>query len=352
MSKFPKRNYPITTDNVKNIGGKDMILKRMVNHYSALTQAKPKVDLNPPFEFDRDKFTQNKALHVREKNLKEFHNVRQTYKKVSTVKPYIDNSKPETLKVKPKGKYRSCKEQYDNMEHLRILEAMSKRILSIGKPHERRKNKDDPIANPTYFFRSPDAKDKDSDKATKLISLDALNLRLKEVNKKQKNKMLLSETIYKTLQKKGNSTNALNERAKSSLINRRPQTSKNKRIGYVDIEPEKYIQIHLQNRGDETFQRKYNTQKTNIELKENEMDMSTGVKRLMKKKLIFPLYDTDEDEFKEDITQFIIENRVVTDEEFNYITKEIIKKNHNVEGITPSKIEEIINNIKSTLDEE
>ena len=196
MSKFPKRNYPITTDNVKNLGGKDIILHRMVNHYTALTQAKPKIDIQPPFEFDKDKFAQNKATNVRERNLKEFHNVRETYKKVSSVKPYIDNSKPETLKVKPKGKYKSCKEQYDNMEHLRILEAMSKRIMSLGKPHERKKNKDDPLAHPTFFFRSPNiGKDKDSQKATKLISLDTLNQRLKELD----NKMLLSNSIYKTI---------------------------------------------------------------------------------------------------------------------------------------------------------
>ena len=342
MSKFPKRNYPITTDNVKNLGGKDIILHRMVNHYSALTQAKAKIDLQPPFEFDKDKFAQNKATNGRERNLKEFHNVRETYKKVSSVKPYIDNSKPETLKVKPKGKYKSCKEQYDNMEHLRILEAMSKRIMSLGKPHERKKNKDDPLAHPTFFFRSPNiGKDKDSQKATKLISLDTLNQRLKELD----NKMLLSNTIYKTIGQKGN---VLNERAKSSL-NRRAQTAK-KPSYYVDIDPEKYIKIHKQNRGDVNYQDKYNTQRRNKEMTQNETNGTSGVKRLMRKKMIYPLYDNDENEFKEDITQFIIENRIVLDDEFEYITKEIINKNIN-NNITKEKIEEIINKIKTTLDE-
>lgn len=342
MSKFPKRNNPITTDNVKNLGGKDIILHRMVNHYSALTQAKAKIDLQPPFEFDKDKFAQNKATNVRERNLKEFHNVRETYKKVSSVKPYIDNSKPETLKVKPKGKYKSCKEQYDNMEHLRILEAMSKRIMSLGKPHERKKNKDDPLAHPTFFFRSRNiGKDKDSQKATKLISLDTLNQRLKELD----NKMLLSNTIYKTIGQKGN---VLNERAKSSL-NRRAQTAK-KPSYYVDIDPEKYIKIHKQNRGDVNYQDKYNTQRRDKEMTQNETNRTSGVKRLMRKKMIYPLYDNDENEFKEDITQFIIENRIVLDDEFEYITKEIINKNIN-NNITKEKIEEIINKIKTTLDE-
>ena len=38
------RNYPITTDNVRNVGGKDMLLTHMVNHYSALSRIKPIVD--------------------------------------------------------------------------------------------------------------------------------------------------------------------------------------------------------------------------------------------------------------------------------------------------------------------
>ena len=42
------RNYPITTDNVRNVGGKDMILTRMVNHYSALSRVKPIVDTKAP----------------------------------------------------------------------------------------------------------------------------------------------------------------------------------------------------------------------------------------------------------------------------------------------------------------
>ena len=71
---------------------------------------------------------------------------------------------------------------------------------------------------------------------------------------------------------------------------------------------------------------------------------------MMRKKLIYPLYDGDENEFKEDITQFVIENRIVSDEEFEYITKEIVRKNVN-NSIAKEKIEEIINKIKSTLDE-
>ena len=55
MSKIPKRKYPITTDNVNNLGGKELILKRMVNHYAALTNIKPRIDTSKPFEFNKDR---------------------------------------------------------------------------------------------------------------------------------------------------------------------------------------------------------------------------------------------------------------------------------------------------------
>jgi hypothetical protein len=64
---------------------------------------------------------------------KEFFNVRQTYKGVSSVKPRIDSAKPTTYHMaKSKGGGRQ-KEKFEDMEHIRRLEAMSKRILSIGK---------------------------------------------------------------------------------------------------------------------------------------------------------------------------------------------------------------------------
>lgn len=143
------RNYPITTDNVKNVGGKDMILSSMVNHYSALSQAKPVIDTKAPHPPVKKTFHEIKGdLYRRE----QFLNVREAYKKVSNVKHYVDDKKPKTYNMKPKNCFKSVKEKYEEIEHLRTLKAMSKRILSIGKMHERKKNRHDPIANPTYFF--------------------------------------------------------------------------------------------------------------------------------------------------------------------------------------------------------
>ena len=103
------RKYPITTDNVKNVGGKDMILSRMVNHYSALSQAKPVIDTKAPFSgVKKTKHEIKGDLFRRE----QFHNVREAYKKVSNVKSYVDNKKPETYNMKPKNCFKSVKEIY------------------------------------------------------------------------------------------------------------------------------------------------------------------------------------------------------------------------------------------------
>ncbi len=47
--KRPKssNNY-VGTDDVRNPGGKDLVLNRMINHYKALANMKPKVIIEPP----------------------------------------------------------------------------------------------------------------------------------------------------------------------------------------------------------------------------------------------------------------------------------------------------------------
>lgn len=39
----PKSAHLVSTDDVRNIGGKEMILNRMVNHYKAIMNVKAKV---------------------------------------------------------------------------------------------------------------------------------------------------------------------------------------------------------------------------------------------------------------------------------------------------------------------
>lgn len=106
----------------------------------------------------------------------EYFNVRQTYKGVANVKPQIDVKQPLTFNMGKKIKHQSAKDKFDDFEHVRRLNAMSKRILSLGKPHERKKNINDPIANPAYFFRKAG-----DDKAIQFVSLENFNEKLKKL---------------------------------------------------------------------------------------------------------------------------------------------------------------------------
>jgi hypothetical protein len=164
---------PLSSMNdVRTAGGKEIVLNRMVNHYKTLANVKPKIDNAEPF-----RLSPRNNLDIQTKMLKceEFYNVRHTYKGVSKVKPRIDNSNPETMKIKHKPTAKQ-KDQFEDTEHIRRLNAMAKRILALGKPHERKKNINDPISHPTYFFRKPEDKD-----AVKLVDLDTFNKKLNEM---------------------------------------------------------------------------------------------------------------------------------------------------------------------------
>jgi hypothetical protein len=326
MSKIPKRKYPITTDNVNNLGGKELILKRMVNHYAALTNIKPRIDMSKPFEFNKDR--EPLPLYQDIKFLEEYLNVRETYKKVSKVKHYIDNKAPETIGYKKTNQYRSCKEKYDDIEHKRRLEAMSKRILSLGKPHERKKNKDDPIANPTYFFRSPNI----DEKSTKLISLDDLRKKYKQLNENEKNKLLLNDVVYKTINQKKPAS--AKKRVNTEY---RPKTTigNTKKMLHIDIDPKQYIDIHLHNR-----------EKKDMDYYETEPQKISTKQKLLNKRLQYPRHTGNDKDFENDILQFIIQNNIASDEEFDCFEKELIERNKEKRLL----IKSIIQKIKDALD--
>ena len=129
----------------------------------------------------------------------QFHNVRQAYKKVSNVQHYVDDKKPSTYDIKHKNTFKSIKEKYADIEHLRTLKAMSQRILSIGKMHERRKNRYDPISNPTYFFMNALGKRDPKNEATKLISLKNLNEeKMNKENTKENKENINIDNLYET----------------------------------------------------------------------------------------------------------------------------------------------------------
>jgi hypothetical protein len=373
------RNYPITTDNVRNVGGKDMILTRMVNHYSALSQIKPVVDTKAPHPRIKKTPHEIKGDLYREE---QFHNVRQAYKKVSNVQHYVDDKKPSTYDIKHKNTFKSIKEKYADIEHLRTLKAMSQRILSIGKMHERRKNRYDPISNPTYFFMNALGKRDPKNEATKLISLKNLNEKYKNMNKAQRNKLLLGSEVYDAVEDidvdnwvqkcKKNIT-----RPKSAINKNKNQNDNNldnkkgTNSTLVEYNPEKFMQIHKFNReneGDKIIQRrKKKEEEKNRKNKTTVSSMNASKSKTMtfrskinKGMLLdeIPIYKEIEPngennslmQFHTDILQFIIKNNVFKDEDFNILIEELVKKNSGNRNVTRSVIERIILEIKNDLE--
>ena len=330
MLMVPKKNYPITTDNVNNVGGKDIILKRMVNHYTALTKIKSKINNSKPFELNKNN-RHPQGMYQLVKYREEYLNVRETYKRVSSAKSIVDSKKPQTLNHKPKNKYNSCKEKYEKTEHMRTLRAMSQRILSIGKPHERKRNPLDPIENPSYFFKNPNMKDNEREQITKLISLKELNEKILKLNNDERNKLLLSNAVYNEIKKDGKSKNK--KRANSAV----PKSYKDNNNFKVDIDPSKYIQIHLKNR--------------NI-ASGKDFDKNTSNKKLVNNNLQYPIYNGNNAQFEKEITQFIINNNIASDSDFDCFENELLNRNKDNSNLNPNLVKSILQKIKDALDED
>ncbi len=122
-----KSSNRVAVDDVRTVGGKDLVLKRLVNHYKALSKAKPKINMEQPKLFKKDNRNCNENV-----NREEYFNVRETYKGVAKVKPTVDAKIPFTFNM-GKSKNSSAKEKFEDLEHVRRLTAMQNRISSIGK---------------------------------------------------------------------------------------------------------------------------------------------------------------------------------------------------------------------------
>lgn len=126
---------------VKNYGGKETIIKGMVNHYKAVVGMKSALNIEAPRSHVSKNNKRISKLKIKLAYQDEYLNVRHTYKGVAQIKKskylsviiVIDNQQPQTYKMGKKLSQTSQKEMFDEMEHLRRLNAMSKRILAIGK---------------------------------------------------------------------------------------------------------------------------------------------------------------------------------------------------------------------------
>ena len=369
------RNYPITTDNVRNVGGKDMILTRMVNHYTALSQIKSVLNTTPPHALPKKTFHQKKGDLNRQQ---QFHNVRETYKKVSNVSHYVDDKKPSTYYMKPKNCFKNIKEKYAEIEHLRTLKAMSKRILSIGKMHERKKNRYDPIANPTYFFLNAQRRDPNSE-ATKLISLKNLNEMYEKLNDKKRNKLLLGNEVYNAVEDidvdnwihkcKKNIKRPKSAAVQNNIINYDTKI-RGQNSTLVEYNPQKFLEIHKfrrENEGDKIVKRRKQKQEEKNKKNKSGININSSKSKYMtfKSKIIkgmlsddIPMFSDIEpngenngfNKFKEDILQFIIANKVFKDEDYDALIGELVKKNANNNNINRTIIEKIVLELKNEFD--
>ena len=119
----------VAVDDVRTIGGKDLVLKTLVNHYKAVSNAKPEIKIDPPKLFPKN----NKNLSSKIFHSEQYFNVRQTYKGVSRVKPTIDDDLPFTFDLGKSKKNGTAIEKFQDSEHIRRRTAMQQRIQSIGK---------------------------------------------------------------------------------------------------------------------------------------------------------------------------------------------------------------------------
>lgn len=48
MKSRPKSANRVAVDDVRTLGGKEVVINRLVNHYKAISNVKPKVIIEPP----------------------------------------------------------------------------------------------------------------------------------------------------------------------------------------------------------------------------------------------------------------------------------------------------------------
>jgi len=150
--------------NEKNLGGKNVIRRQLLEHHNAIVHAKPTINTREKPRAHIDANLDPKQKLNKGHNAFEYNEVYHTFKKLSDVKGgYIDNKKPVSYdlakKAIPKNKK---KNDFINREHLLHLKSQRRRVENIGKSMtERKKNVFDPIAHPSILFRRAEQPNKD-----------------------------------------------------------------------------------------------------------------------------------------------------------------------------------------------
>ncbi|CAG9328939.1 unnamed protein product [Blepharisma stoltei] len=151
------------TPDMRNLGGRKVIVDLMNNHYACLLNIKPVIntrDQPHPHVNNTSKHSVS-GTQPKSKNEPDLAEVREGFRRVANVKrSSIDTTKPGTFSMSTKlSEYRQRKKQSIKSDHMNNIKHMQRRINDIGSLQERKKNKYDPIANPVMFFRSVDETD-------------------------------------------------------------------------------------------------------------------------------------------------------------------------------------------------
>lgn len=252
------------------------------------------------------------------------------------------------------------------------------RYLFILKPYERKKNENDPVSNPTYFFRKPG-----DDNAIKLISLDNFNKKLHEINDKNNNKELLSEEIYKKIGKANERPHSVMQlthtkstktfvKYSTNAIDNKPKNDKKQTIyTLAHVNPKKLIDSHLnlrytvqrdekeeeekirstQNKNSNAFHNQ-NNKTNNIFFKTVLSDNLKYNFNLLNFRIDFPLYDstqeTANEDFKIKIVQYIYAKRIYKEKDLESFLKQLATKNKTL--LSENEINEIFNHVKIELE--
>eukprot|EP00357_Protocruzia_adherens_P030023 CAMPEP_0114992962 /NCGR_PEP_ID=MMETSP0216-20121206/12250_1 /TAXON_ID=223996 /ORGANISM="Protocruzia adherens, Strain Boccale" /LENGTH=151 /DNA_ID=CAMNT_0002356521 /DNA_START=29 /DNA_END=481 /DNA_ORIENTATION=+ len=144
------------TPDLRNTGGRDAVIERLNSHQSALLRAKPTMNtrVKPHPHVNAPKRKKGQYYPTATKHVDDYGEVREAFRRVSVVKKGLDNGKPKTFKMSKKlSQNRNRKPNFEQTEHMNNLASLQRRLGNLGSWSQRKKNPNDPIANPTYIFR-------------------------------------------------------------------------------------------------------------------------------------------------------------------------------------------------------
>jgi hypothetical protein len=86
---------------------------------------------------------------------------RETFKRIANVKTgYTDHGAPKSFtraqKMSQNKRQKMFTSSYHQMEHMKNLASLNRRMNEVGSKQDRKKNPFDPIGNPVFFFTKGD----------------------------------------------------------------------------------------------------------------------------------------------------------------------------------------------------